>query len=613
MISFFTSKRKSVKTLQISVLAFLATWLLHGIGGLEPLRRWAFSAASALREVRVFGGADTVPSPDIIIVAIDEASVRALGVSPWRRCDYGKLLRQVAQDAPAAIGFNVLLPEHDPAGPANDLDLAAQITKAQRVVLPCLVVLANAPEVSRSGLGSDVYPMPDFQRGAAGLGFTNVGADAAHINIVLAGRDSRNNSILSFPLAVYEVYAQQRVVLSSWAARVGDLHIPLEGHGLLWVDYPRKRPTTNGLHIPAIEVLNGNYPRGLFTGKIVLIGRTDRPSGDFITTPLGQIPTTDLFAYVLNTILRKSFFHSIGFLADTMVLLALVFLTVFVTLRYRILVSLLIVAEEIVGIGLMAAVLFGRHHAIMNFPVMFMGILLSFAFTQIYTLFIRERELTTLGIYMSSEVRRKILDSAQPFSVRGERKVVTVLFADIRGFTRFSHRLDPSATVALLNSYFTGMVEVITRPGHDGTIDKLVGDGIVAVFGDPLPFPDHGKRAILAAVAMQKRFSEIKRSWAPHIKKLAPKYDMNKMQLGIGVATGEVVVGNVGAPAHGFMSYTVIGDPANRAAGLQDIAAGGQILFDGDTQKQLDNAIHAKDLGEHTVKGLRMHMFQIGP
>jgi adenylate cyclase len=264
-------------------------------------------------------------------------------------------------------------------------------------------------------------------------------------------------------------------------------------------------------------------------------------------------------------------------------------------------------------VALLAAVLFGRHHAIMNFPLMFMGIVLSFAFTEIYTLIIRERELSTLGIYMSAEVRRKILDSPQHVSTNGERKVLTVLFADIRGFTRFSHRLPPEATVSLLNSYFTGMVEVITRPGHDGTIDKFVGDGIVAVFGDPLPFPDHAKRAVSAAVAMQKRFAEIKKTWIPYVKKLAPKYDMAKMQLGIGIATGEVVVGNVGAPALGFMSYTVIGDPANRAAGLQEIADGGQILFDGDTMRLSGDSFHAKDLGEHTIKGLKMHIFQIGP
>ena len=605
---FFASKRKSVKTIQIALLAFVAAWILHVIGGLEPLRRWSFAIVSTLREVRVFGGPDTKPSPDIIVCAID--------VWPCPRSVYAKLVRQIAQDGAAAIGLNVLLPERDPAGAGNDLDLANQITRAGNTVLPCIVTLSGGPRDDRSGQPPDIYPLPQFKDSAARIGFVNIGADATHVKIALAGRDTRNESVLSFPLAVYEVYSGQKVEVGSWAAKAGGLVIPLEGQGLLWVDYPRAEPIRTGykgLVIPASKVLSGGYKRGAFRGKIVLIGPTARALGDFVSTPAGEIASVELFAYVLNTILRKSFFRSIGVLADSLILLALIALTVFVLIRYSVLWSLIIVGEELAGIALVAAILFGRHHAIMNFPLMCMGILLGFAFTEIYILFLRERELTTLSIYMSAEVRRKILDSPQHISVHGERKVLTVLFADIRGFTRLSHRLGPAETVSLLNSYFTGMLEVITRPGHDGTIDKLVGDGIVAVFGDPLPLPDHGKRAVSAAVEMQKRFAEIKRTWIPHVKKSAPKYDMSKMQLGIGIATGEVVVGNVGAPALGFMSYTVIGDPANRAAGLQEIAEGGQILFDGDTMAQCGNISHAKDLGEHTIKSLKMRIFQIGP
>lgn len=612
----FSSKSKYVKTFQISLLAFAASWLIYGLGGLEPLRRWSFAVVSTLREARLFGGAEVKPSPLIVLCAIDEESIRRVGMWPWPRSTYAKLIRQLAQDGPAAIGFNVLLPERDPTGPGNDLELATQITKSRRTVLPCIVTLRRGLGMGRHSAPPDIYPLPDFQQGAAAIGFVNIAEEVSSNKVILCGRDMRDKPVLSFPLAVFGVFARQEVQFTPNSAVIGDLRIPLEGEGLFWVDYPRAASLEKGYPgpvIPAYQVLNGNFVRGAFAGKIVLIGRADRASGDFYITPVGQLAAIELFGYVLNTILRRSFFHSIGILWDALLLFVLIFLTVTVTQRFRVMVSLMLAAEAVLGIAVLAAVLFARHHAIMNFPLMFMGIVLSFAFTEIYTLFIRERELSTLGIYMSPEVRRKILDSPQQMSVRGERKVVTVLFADIRGFTRFSHRLDPAATVALLNSYFTAMVEVITRPGHDGTIDKLVGDGIVAVFGDPYPFPDHAKRALRAAIEMQKRFTELKRTWIPYVKKIAPKYDMNKMQLGIGVATGEVVVGNVGAPALGFMSYTVIGDPANRAASLQDIAAGGQILFDEETHRQAGNSFHAKDLGEHTLKGLKMHMYLIGP
>ena len=267
---FFGSKRKSVKTIQISLWAFVAAWILHAIGGLEPLRRWSFAVVSTLREVRLFGGPDTKPSPEIVVCAIDEDSIRQMGVWPWPRSTYAKLVRQVAQDGAAAIGLNALLSERDPAGAGNDLDLVTQITKSGNTVLPCIVTLAGPSTSSaRTGRLPDIYPLPEYQQAAAGIGFVNVGADAAHIKIILTGRDAKNQPILSFPLAVYEGYARQKVEVESWAARVGDLKIPLEGQGLLWVDYPRAGPVPTGYTgtiIPASQVLNGTLKRGALAG-----------------------------------------------------------------------------------------------------------------------------------------------------------------------------------------------------------------------------------------------------------------------------------------------------------------------------------------------------------
>jgi adenylate cyclase len=169
----------------------------------------------------------------------------------------------------------------------------------------------------------------------------------------------------------------------------------------------------------------------------------------------------------------------------------------------------------------------------------------------------RARLKTSFARYVSQHVMEKILHSDTPLKLEGEKRKVTLLFSDIRRFTELSETLQPEAIVQLLNEYFEGMIEVIFT--HMGTLDKFIGDGIMAEFGAPLDDGKQEEHAVRAAIAMQKELAALRAKWVSEHK---PPFEM-----GIGIHTGEAVLGNIGSERR--IEYTAIGDAVNVASRLE--------------------------------------------
>lgn len=168
--------------------------------------------------------------------------------------------------------------------------------------------------------------------------------------------------------------------------------------------------------------------------------------------------------------------------------------------------------------------------------------------------------------FLAPEVAAAIATSEGPVTAGGERRLVTVLFSDIREFTGRAERLPPEELAALLNEYFTAMAEVVFA--HGGTLDKFLGDGLLAVWGAPLALPEANPRALAAARAMRLEVERLNRSWA--VRGTPP------LEVGYGMARGEVFAGRIGSDHR--LDYTVIGDVVNVAARLCKVARGGEIL-----------------------------------
>ena len=205
----------------------------------------------------------------------------------------------------------------------------------------------------------------------------------------------------------------------------------------------------------------------------------------------------------------------------------------------------------------------------------------------------REHIKHTFKRYVSEHVAERLIKERE-VSITGERKTATILFQDIRGFTSMSEQMSPEEVVAILNEYFTAMVDVIF--GYEGTLDKYIGDAIMAVFGTPYSHPDDPLRAVKTAVDLQRTLKNLNTKWKGEGKD-------RFLAVGCGIATGPVVAGSIGSEKR--LEYTVIGDTVNLASRIEGLTKGGQILICENTYKAVKDYISTKPLDMVYVKGKR--------
>lgn len=209
----------------------------------------------------------------------------------------------------------------------------------------------------------------------------------------------------------------------------------------------------------------------------------------------------------------------------------------------------------------------------------------------------------TFSRYLSQQVMEQVLSDTDLRSLRSTRREVTVFFADIRNFTTFAERHQPEAVVDILNEYFDLMVDVLFE--HQGTLDKFLGDGLLALFGTPLEYADHRQHAVRAALEMQRATSAL--------NDVRRRRGQPTLHIGIGINSGEAIVGNIGSEKR--MEYTVVGDMVNVAQRLQAQADGGEVLIGASLFPHVQHFVSVYDTVETQVKGrqqpVRAH--RIGP
>jgi adenylate cyclase len=214
-----------------------------------------------------------------------------------------------------------------------------------------------------------------------------------------------------------------------------------------------------------------------------------------------------------------------------------------------------------------------------------------------YRYFVEDREKRKVsklfGRYVSRDVYDRLLADPSLAVLGGGRRELTVLFSDIRGFTAVTERGDPEELVSQLNEYFSRMVEIVFR--HRGTVDKFVGDMVMALFGAPVDDVDHAEHAVAAATDMVAELGELNRKWAGEGRA--------QLDIGIGVNSGEMIAGNIGSSS--IMSYTVIGDNVNLGARLESLNKdfGCRIIISEATRSRLKRHYELRSLGEVVVKG----------
>ena len=192
---------------------------------------------------------------------------------------------------------------------------------------------------------------------------------------------------------------------------------------------------------------------------------------------------------------------------------------------------------------------------------------------------------------VTKSVMDHLIQHPDGLKLGGEKKNVTIFFSDIRGFTPMSEALSAEEVVHILNEYFTAMTAIIFK--YNGTVDKFMGDAIMAIYGAPVVMPDHAEKAVLAAIEMSEKMKELQAKWRMEGKK--------EVNIGIGINTGDCVVGNIGSNER--LEYTAIGDNVNLTQRLESVAEKGQILISAATYEKVKHKVEATMLDPIKVKG----------
>jgi adenylate cyclase len=354
----------------------------------------------------------------------------------------------------------------------------------------------------------------------------------------------------------------------------------------------------------AIEQLEAGQPPKLdpavFKDKIVFVGLTTTGLMDAFTTPfgadMGNMPGIQLHATMADNLLSNRFIRPASFRSRIATVIA-------AGLLVGLLAALLAFAPAAAGTVLAAAgwtwfslaSFKGGVWLNMAQPLMTMGLAL-FAGTA-YQYFVEGAEKRVVkklfGRYVSRDVYQQLLDNPNLAELGGRRREMTVLFSDIRGFTAMTEKGHAEALVAQLNEYFSTMVEVVFR--HHGTVDKFVGDMVMALFSAPVEDADHAEHALAAAVDMVSELAKLNRKWLAAGKV--------QLDIGIGINSGEMIAGNIGSER--IMSYTVIGDNVNLGSRLESLNKEFQsrIIISDATRMKLRTERTLRPLGEVTVKG----------
>ena len=557
------------------------------LGLLEGVERAALNVQFSLR-------GPIPPRTPVVIVSIDEDSFDELHLNwPWPRALHAQLLDALSRARPAAIGYDILFAEPSARGGADDEILARAIARAGNVVLAAAFTEIEDPLFTKEALKP---PLEVLREGAAGFSFVNFVPDHdAFVRSAELRRPFQDKRWPSFDLLLHRM-----------AVEAGIPAAPLPGADRVLINFrggPRTFPT-----VPFYRVIAGDVGPAAFTGKIVLVGVTSPVLHDMYPTafaPRGGMPGVEIHANALETLFQGIPLARLPRAAAVAVTLAAAILAVWLTDRLRPLRAL----AALVGLGgvILAAALGAFVWAHLWIDVAPAPIAFVFGYgALVVEKFIREqREKRRLSRFFSPAVVNEIVRHRDDVNLTSTRRRITVLFSDIRGFTSMSERMSPEEVVAFLREYLTVMTGAVFE--HGGTVDKYIGDAIMALYNVPLDQPDHADRAVLTAIEFQRRL-------APLAARFKARHG-GDLRCGVGINTGDAVVGTIGAEQR--LEYTAIGDTINLGSRLESVTKdfGVSIIISETTYKELRGSYPTTCLGEVTVKGkeIPVRIFAVVP
>jgi len=560
-------KNKLAKTLFVLLIISSAVSILMVVGFLGT---WEIKISDAF-----YSPSNTLDN--IVIVAIDDESLEELGLLPWPRGYYAKVINQINQSS--VIGIDIIFDLETNA--ENDNALADSIKNAN-VVLGMEYTSFTFIDDKLYGAG---LLKPNTTLGAIGsefeAGFVNLYQDSdgvvrsftPHITGI-ESYDHFSKVIVEKYTGISQEFTQSRILINYYAEPGGYNYISFSD-----------------------VYLNKTNPE-YFKGKIVLIGVTSPVEHDDYTVPISNqdMPGVEIHANLVQSILTKDFIYYQDDISAIGIIFLFGIITGLLLYKYKIYIAtILLIIIAIIYVFLSIYIFDTGIIMKILYPILSV-VMVSFALIVVYyRTEERSRKWITsiFGKYVSPIVIDNLIKNPDLINLGGEKRNITIFFSDIRGFTSISEKLMPEELVHLLNEYLTEMTTIIIK--NDGLVDKYMGDAIMAFWGAPLEQPNHAEMACSSSLEMIIKIKELQEKWK---KENIPSFD-----IGIGLNSGDAIVGNMGSSSR--FDYTAMGDNVNLASRMEGLNKiyGTNIIITEKTQKIIKEKFETRKLDAVRVKG----------
>jgi adenylate cyclase len=396
--------------------------------------------------------------------------------------------------------------------------------------------------------------------------------------------------------------------------QIGALQVPTELMGTTTLDWYGRFERSAMPIISIADIVDGTAPQDRLQGKVVFVAATAIGTHDQRVTPLERaVPGVYIHATLAQNILDQDILTRPVYVVvlELVVILLIGLISGLVMTRFHLLGQLLTAAGLVAGWTVLDTQLLFRQGLVVYTVLPVFQVFITLLGVTMWSFLVEQRERRktrqAFGRYLSPKVMEQVLSNPEEYlRLGGRRYEATVLFSDIRGFTTISEALTPEALGMLLNQYMTPMTDIVFE--HDGTLDKYIGDAVMAFWGAPVALPNHALSACKAALQMIREVERLNERFQeeglPHIA------------IGIGLSSGPMTIGNMGSDDH--FAYTALGDRVNLGARLegQTKEYGVDILISEDTQAMVKDEMLCRELGALQVKGKLepVHIYElVGP